>query len=131
MFVHFPIGLWTTSVAWDALALGLGSASWWPLSYWCLAAGVLMALPAIGTGFVEFVRIERDHPAAKLAVWHASAMSGAAVLFLGSLLLRRPASAPESVPGALALSLAGLACLAAGGVLASRLVHGHGRVGMK
>ncbi len=130
MFVHFPIALWTTSLGWDALALGCGTASWWSLSYWCLAAGLLMALPAIGTGFVEFARIEPGHSGAKTAVWHLSAMSAAAIFFLGSLLLRKPAASPESVLAALALSLAGLACLIVGGVLASRLVYGHG-VGMK
>jgi uncharacterized membrane protein len=123
MFVHFPIGLWTTSLAWDAL-------SWWSLSYWCLAAGLVMALPAIGTGLYEFMRIEQGHPAARIALWHMSAMSGAAVLFLASLLLRKPAAAPDSVAAVIALSLAGLACLVAGGFLASRLVYGHG-VGMK
>jgi uncharacterized membrane protein len=123
MFVHFPIGLWTTSLAWDAL-------SWWSLSYWCLAAGLVMALPAIGTGVYEFVRIEQGHPATRIALWHMSAMSSAAVLFLGSLLLRKPAAAPDSVAAVIALSLAGLACLIAGGLLASRLVYGHG-VGMK
>jgi uncharacterized membrane protein len=123
MFVHFPIGLWTTSLAWDAL-------QWWSLSYWCLAAGLAMALPAIGTGIYEFARIEQSHPAAGIALWHMGAMSGAAVLFLGGLLLRKPAAAPDSVTVVIALSLAGLACLIAGGFLASRLVYGHG-VGMK
>lgn len=123
MFVHFPIGLWTTSLAWDAL-------SWWSLSFWCLAAGLVMALPAIGTGFYEFVRIEQGHPATNIALWHMGAMSGATALFLGSLLLRRPAAAPDSAPAVIALSLAGLACLIAGGLLASRLVYGHG-IGMK
>jgi len=130
MFVHFPIGLWTTSLAWDAVALGLRSASWWTLSYWCLAAGLAMVLPAIVTGVTEFTRIEQDHPAAKIAVWHMTAMSTAALLFLGSLLLRKPAAPPEAIPAALGLSLAGLACLTAGGVLASKLVYGHG-IGMK
>lgn len=121
MFVHFPVGLWATSVAWDALG-------WWSLSYGCLAAGLVMAVPAIGTGFYEFVRLERGHSAERIVLWHMGAMSGATVLFLGSLLLRAPQEAPRIV--AVALSLAGLACLAAGGVLASRLVYGHG-VGMK
>lgn len=121
MFVHFPVGLWTTSIAWDALG-------WAPLAYWCIAAGLVMAVPAIGTGFYEFLRLERGHPAERTALWHMGAMSGATVLFLGSLLLRAPEAAPRVA--AVALSLGGLACLAAGGVLASRLVYGHG-VGMK
>lgn len=123
VFVHFPIGLWTTSLAWDALA-------WWSLSYWCLAAGLVMALPAIGTGLYEFMRIERGDPAERVILWHMGAMSGASVLFLASLLLRSPAGAPGSVFAVIILSIAGLACLVAGGVLASRLVYGHG-VGMK
>ena len=126
MFVHFPVALWTTSLAWDALALGSGSASWWPLGYWCLAAGLAMALPAVATGLYEFVRIEWGHPAEQIALWHMGAMSAAAAFFLGSLLLRQPAAAPDPLLAAPAPSLAGLACLAGGGVLASRLVYGYG-----
>lgn len=121
MVVHFPVALWATSVAWDALG-------WWSLGYGCLAAGLVMAVPAIGTGFYEFLRLARGHPAERIVLGHMGAMSGATVLFLGSLLLRAPQEAPRIA--AVALSLAGLACLAAGGVLASRLVYGHG-VGMK
>ena len=130
MFVHFPVALWTASVAWDALGLGLGAASWWTLSYWCLAAGLAMALPAIATGFAEFLRIPKGDPAEKTAVWHMYAMSGAAILFLSSLLLHRPAGAPQPLLPALAASLAGLLLLTAGGVLAARLVYGYG-VGMR
>ena len=130
MFVHFPIGLWTTSLAWDAAALSFAKGSWWTLSYWSLVAGLVMALPAIGTGLVEFIRMEQGHPAVRTAIWHMSAMSGAAVLFLGSLLLRNPTTSPDSVIAALSLSLSGLVCLMIGGVFASRLVYGYG-VGMK
>ena len=130
MFVHFPVALWTASVGWDALGVALGDASWWTTSYWCLAAGLAMALPAVLTGFAEFLRIRKGDPAEKIALWHMGAMSGAAVLFLASLLLHRPATPPQLLLAALALSLAGLACLAAGGVLAARLVYGYG-VGMQ
>jgi uncharacterized membrane protein len=125
LFAHFPVALWTTSVAWDALGLYTGGARWWPLAYGCLAAGLATALPAVATGFYEFMRVPQDHPASKTVVWHLSAMSAAAVSFLGSLLLRQPWAAPQPMLGALALSLAGLACLAAGGVLAARLVFGY------
>lgn len=126
MFVHFPVALWTASVAWDALGVALGSASWWTLSYWSLAAGTAMALPAVVTGFVEFMRIRKGDPAERTAIWHMSAMSGAATLFLAGLLLHRPAAPPQPFLPALALSLAGLACLTAGGVLAARLVYRYG-----
>lgn len=130
MFVHFPVALWTTSLAWDALGIGLGGAPWWTLSYWSLASGLAMAVPAAATGFAEFLRVPRGDPAEKTATWHMYAMSGATILFLASLLLRAPAAPPQPLLAALALSLAGLACLAAGGVLAARLVYGYG-VGAK
>ena len=130
MFVHFPVALWTASVACDALGIGLGGASWWTLGYWSLAAGTAMALPAVVTGFAEFLRIGKGDPAEKTALWHMGAMSGATTLFLAALLLHRPAAPPQPLLAALALSLAGLACLTAGGVLAARLVYGYG-VGMK
>lgn len=130
LFAHFPVALWTTSVAWDAFGLYAGGARWWSLAYGCLAAGLAMALPAIGSGFLELMRLAPDHPASRTATWHLGAMSGATALFLGSLLLREPWTAPRPALAALALSLAGLACLAAGGLLAARLVFGYG-VGAK
>lgn len=126
MFVHFPVALWTTSIAWDALGLWRGEASWWALAYWSLAAGLVMALPALATGFAEFVRIARGDPSERTATGHMVAMSSATVLFLVSLLLHRPAAAPQSPIAALAASLAGLLALTAGGVLAARLVYGYG-----
>lgn len=126
MFVHFPVALWTTSLVWDGLGLWRGEASWWTLGYWSLAAGLVMALPAVATGFAEFVRIARGDPSEKTAMGHMIAMSSATVLFVVSLLLHRPAAAPQPLLPALAASVAGLLALTVGGVLAARLVYGYG-----
>lgn len=126
MFVHFPIALWTVSLAWDATALVLGDEFWWRISFWCLVAGLVMAVPAVVTGFIEYTRIERGHPAARIAEWHMSAMSAAAVMFLLSLLMREGTAEPSAAVAAVACSAAGMVGLAGGGWLASRLVYGYG-----
>ena len=51
LFAHFPVALWTTSIAWDVLGLYTGSTQWWSLGYGCLAAGLVVALPAIAHEF--------------------------------------------------------------------------------
>src|SRR5207247_10754953 len=62
--VHFPVALWSVSLVWDALAAWTGAATWWHAGFWCLVAGLVMALPAAATGLMEFITIEDAHHAA-------------------------------------------------------------------
>lgn len=126
--VHFPIGLWLAAVLWDVVG-GWRPADplWWQMSYWCLALGLAAALPAIATGFVEFLALRPDEPAIGTATAHMMAMALAAALFGASWVLRAKTGA-EMAPTAWALSLSfvGAAVLAVGGWLGGTLVYRHG-----
>ena len=123
-FVHLPIGLLTASLAWDAVGLWAAGGIWPALAYWCLLGGLVMAVPAVATGFVEYLFLE-DGRAVSLANWHMSAMSAAAGLFLASLLLRGDPGTAAPWP-ALACSAGGLLVMLAGGWLAAEMVYREG-----
>lgn len=130
--VHFPIALLSTSVLWDGLGLWTGTALWWTMSYWTLIVGVVTSLPALATGFAEFVRLPLDAPFETLIYWHLTLTGTAITSFLGSLLVRGGTNAPADTQmiGALAFSIVGLILLAAGGHLGATLVYEHG-VGLR
>lgn len=126
--VHFPIALLATSLLWDGLALWHGDPFWWQMSFWSLVAGLVAAVPAAITGFVDFAALPPDHPAEQPAIWHLSAVGIAVLLYLGSLLVRGSPEPPVGgdLYGALALSGLGLIALLVGGLLGGRLVYRHG-----
>lgn len=128
LVVHFPIALLSTSLLWDALGLWTGIPTWWTMSYWTICAGLGMGVPALGTGFWEFVRRPLSPPADRIATWHLLCTSAALTSFLGSLLLRTgtEAGSPPYLTGVLACSLVGVLLLAIGGHLGATLVYQYG-----
>lgn len=125
--VHFPIALLSVSVLWDALALWTGTTTWWTISYWNLIAGLVTSLPALATGFAEFVALPRDSDTEDLVLWHLGLTGTAVTCFLGSLLVRGDVTAPTGarLVGVLAFSIVGLALLVIGGHLGANLVYEH------
>lgn len=126
--VHFPVALWSVSLAWDALGVWTGAAAWWHAGFWCLAAGLAMALPAAATGFMELVAIGDSHPAAATATRHMLVMMCAACVYAVALVIRGGPAAPEGwrLGASLALSACGFVLLAVGGWLGGTMVYRHG-----
>lgn len=54
VLVHFPIGLFITSVAFDTIALWKGSRTLAAAAYYNLFAAALSALPALATGLLAW-----------------------------------------------------------------------------
>ncbi len=54
VLIHFPIGLFITSVAFDAIALWKGSRTLASAAYYNLLAAALSALPAVATGLLAW-----------------------------------------------------------------------------
>lgn len=126
---HLPIGLWAAACLADAAALLRPEHYWWPLAFWCLAAGTAAALPAAATGFVDYLALPADHPAGRTATRHLLVILAAATLFVLSLVLHRGAlegGGPARPALAVAASGLGLVLLLAGGWLGGELVYGHG-----
>lgn len=126
--VHFPIALLSISVLWDGLGLWTGTDLWWTTSYWTLVAGLVTSLPALASGFVEFVNLPSESPAGDMVIWHLTLTATAVTCFLGSFLVRDGVTAPTEgqLAGTLAFSIAGLALLVVGGHLGAKLVYEYG-----
>lgn len=128
VLVHFPVALWPTSLLWDVVGLWRGDSLWWQLSFWCLALGLIAALPAIAAGFLDYAQLPNNDPALGTANAHLSIMAGATTVFLVSLLVRGGAAVADSSPSMLAvvLSAVGTVLLLVGGWLGGTLVYRHG-----
>ncbi|MGH1362194.1 MAG: DUF2231 domain-containing protein [Calditrichia bacterium] len=129
---HFPVALWSISLVWDILALWLGEAIFWHISFWSIAAGLLFALPASITGLIEFMNVPVERKAAQqTATWHMMAVMLAASVYAASLFLRGSViiPPPEMMFLILAVSLFGFLALQVGGWLGGHLVYHH-RIGL-
>jgi uncharacterized membrane protein len=98
----------------------------WRLGYWALVAGLLAALPAAATGFLDFARVPSDTPAAKTGLMHLSVMLSA-VSLSGLALVFRGGQVPGADARVLALVLeaGGALLVLGGGWLGGHLVFHH------
>jgi len=122
--VHVPFGLWAAAV-WDAAALFTGWPELWTLSLGCLGLGCAAALPALGTGLLDFAALE-DASAEATAFWHMGLMCACWLLYGASALLRGGLGPPAHRTAAVAAQYAGFALLSVGGWLGGHLVYSHG-----
>lgn len=124
--VHAPLGLWSAAAFCDAAALATGRPEFWTLSFGCLALGCAAALPAMATGFLDLISLEKKE-AEIAAYWHMGLMATCWCLYGASLLARRGWGGPSAHRlWAVTLQYAGLACLSVGGWLGGHLVYGLG-----
>ena len=91
-------------------------------------AGTVMAAPAVITGVMELIALEKAHPAESIAVRHMLLMGTALAVYVTELVIRGGPLAPEGwrLYAALSLSTAGLALLAVGGWYGGRMVYQYG-----
>lgn len=126
MLVHFPVALWTLSVATDAGGLITGSQIWWSASFACQSLGLLAAVPAMAAGAFDFASLPRGHPGHDTAVAHLSAMGAAWLSFLASVVLRGLPGPEAPSLAAILAGFAGFIAMAVGGWLGGRLVYHFG-----
>lgn len=126
LLVHFPLALWSMTLAWDILGLLQGQMPWWQIGYWSLAAGLVMALPAMATGLIDFAAIGDNPVAERAALRHMTLMGIATCIALANLLLRHNNTMPHDPIVPLALSALCLALVFAGGWFGGELVYRHG-----
>lgn len=122
--VVFPLGLLGTAAVFDVLALLAGSLTFFEVSYWLIAAGLVGALLAAPFGTIDWLAIPAGTRAKRIGRWHGLGNLGVMALFGASWWLRHQQDEPPGA-GPLLLSFAGvaLAGLTAwlGGELVSRL----------
>ena len=107
ILIPFPLGLLTTSVAFDVVYLLTGDGKWSGISFWMIAAGVIGGLGAAVFGLIDWLAIPSGTRAKSVGLWHGAANVVVVALFSVSWLLRLGAPGePGIVP--IVLSLVGV-----------------------
>src|SRR5438067_9987124 len=57
MLIVFPLGLLATAVAFDIVALSTSDGSWFRISFWMIAAGIIGGLLSAVFGLVDWIAI--------------------------------------------------------------------------
>lgn len=124
MLIVFPLGLLATAVIFDIIGLAASNSSWFGISFWMIAAGIIGGLLAAVFGLVDWLAIPSGTRAWNIGLLHGLGNVIVTLLFIVSWFLRR--SAPEN-PSSVALTLSFLAAALAlvtgwlGGELVDRL----------
>ena len=128
MLTDFPLALWSMSLLGDLAGVAMGDEFFHRCAFWLVVSGLVMAVPAIATGLLEFAGIADDHPALKPATWHMWIMLCATTLFGCSLVFRvgKIASSTGALWAAIGCSALGVALLIVGGWFGGELVFRHG-----
>jgi uncharacterized membrane protein len=128
MLTDFPIALWSTSLLGDIAAAWLGQMAYRELAFWALALGLIIAVPTIVAGLIDFAAIPQGHPATTAATWHMWSMLSAATAYGGSLIahLGRFYLSRSAIWTSIGLSALGLVLLTVGGWFGGELVFRHG-----
>lgn len=124
--VHFPVATWSLATLADGAAFRLGEPAW-RLAGITMAVGVVMAVPTMLLGFIDFLKIPTGSPAERDARRHMAAAATAWCAYAASLLLRLDGStlvAPGT--GALCSGVVGFLALCVAGWLGGKLVYVHG-----
>jgi len=124
MLIVFPLGLLATALAFDIVGLSTGDTSWYGISYWMIAAGIIGGLLAAVFGLIDWVGIPAGARAKAIGLWHGAANVVVVLLFIVSWFLRRPnPQAPGSTAIVLSFIAVGLALISGwlGGELVERL----------
>jgi uncharacterized membrane protein len=121
MLIVFPLGLLATAVAFDIVALVQKDSSWFHISFWMIAAGIIGGLCAAVFGLVDWLAIPRGTRAKRIGLWHGGLNVLVVLLFAVSWLIR---NGGEQIPsnGALVLSFAAVVIALVGGWLGGELV---------
>lgn len=123
----FPLALWAFVLLWDIIGASSGGGFWWPMSYWSIVIGLIVAAPTVLSGILDYFSIPTDHPAERTGIWHMAIMVSTTILYITNLLIRetwRVVAISYTWP--IILSIIGLGLIIAGGWLGSTLVFRHG-----
>lgn len=130
LLVHAPIGLWLAALVSDLLYMLIGSSHFATVSYYCILFGMIGAILAAPTGWIDFVRIplKRTEPR-RLASLHMSLNFFAIILYTINFFSRH--GLENGVPtvitqGEVLLSVVALAVLSYSGYLGGLMVYEHG-----
>ena len=121
MLIVFPLGLLATAVAFDIVALITRDASWFGISFWMIAGGIIGGLLAAIFGLVDWWAIPSGTRAKAIGLWHGVGNVVVLVLFAISWFMRKPDPALTG-SGALTLSFIAVVLALVTGWLGGELV---------
>ena len=121
MLIVFPLGLLATGVAFDIVGLVQGDSSWYSVSYWLIASGIIGGLLAAVFGLIDWIGIPSGTRAKRIGLLHGATNVIVVLLFSISWFMRGSAA---NTPGNGALTLSFIAVVLAlvGGWLGGELV---------
>src|SRR5205085_1503741 len=121
MLIVFPLGLLATAVAFDVVGLSTNDASWFGISFWMIAAGIIGGLLAAIFGLIDWWAIPSGTRAEAIGLWHGAGNVVVVMLFIVSWFLRRAAPGQPST-GSLILSFIAVVLALISGWLGGELV---------
>ncbi|MEH7083845.1 DUF2231 domain-containing protein [Neobacillus drentensis] len=125
---HFPMALLPVSFLGDLLGVWTDASFWWSFSFYSLAIGLVMSIPALVTGMIDFLAIPQEGTADRVAMRHMIIIITAITMFTGSFFIRLGVEIPTGwrLMSSVSLSVLGLIFLLIGGWFGGQLVYRHG-----
>src|SRR5947207_11532588 len=121
MLIVFPLGLLATAVVFDLVALINKDASWYHISFWIIAAGIIGGLCAAVFGLVDWFAIPDRTRAKNIGLLHGAFNVLVVLMFAASWWMRRN-TAEIPTMAALVLSFIAVSIALVGGWLGGELV---------
>jgi len=84
MLIVFPLGLLATGVAFDIVGLVQGDSSWYSISYWLIASGIIGGLLAAVFGLIDWIGIPSGTRAKRIGLLHGGTNVVVVLLFIVS-----------------------------------------------
>src|SRR3954468_7523426 len=106
MLIVFPLGLLATAVAFDIVAIRQNDSSWFRISFWMIAAGIIGGLLAAVFGLIDWIAIPSGTRAKRIGLLHGLSNVIVVLLFLASWWMRR---GNDQIPSGSALILSFIA----------------------
>lgn len=124
---HFPMALLPVSFLGDLLGVWTGASFWWSFSFYNLAIGLVLSIPALITGVIDFLSIPEDGTTDRVAMRHMTIIITAITMYTVSFFIRFGVEVPAGwrLMSSVSLSLLGLILLLIGGWFGGQLVYRH------
>jgi uncharacterized membrane protein len=122
MLIVFPLGLLSTAVVFDVIALLSGNGDFATAAFWAIVAGVVGGLAAAVFGTIDWLAIPKGTRAHGVGFWHGAGNTAVMALFLVSLIIRWSAGGYWAPAGIVVMELAALGLALVTGWLGGELV---------
>ena len=128
VLTDFPIALWSASLLADLVGVWWGRVAYRQFAFWAIVVGLIVAVPTIVAGLMDYAGIPQGHAAIKSATWHMWIMLGASATYSCGLIahMGRFDSSSVAIWLGIGLSALGLVLLMIGGWLGGEMVFRYG-----